>query len=185
MHSKFVIVQGKTEKNHSCQHYGTIVRPETDNSYSCASYMQAYIQFTSASEIRLRYVLFCSVAVLNPTVGHTMDGRTISIYLRHATCHSTNWLTLPACYAEKGLCIYRASVCPSVSPIRPSHAAAAAGLLLWARRTRDIDRLLHSQLRVRENTTLVELGLVRTLSTSLPAKPCDKQVSASLIMLYC
>jgi len=36
-------------------------------------------------------------------------------------------------------------VCPSVCPIiRPAHAAAA-GLLLWARRARDIDRLLHGQ----------------------------------------
>ena len=38
----------------------------------------------------------------------------------------------------------RPSVCLSVCPIRPPHAAAA-GLLLWARRLGDIDRLLHGR----------------------------------------
>jgi len=38
----------------------------------------------------------------------------------------------------------RPSVRPSVCPIRPPHDAAA-GLLLWARRPGDIDRLLHGQ----------------------------------------
>jgi len=43
------------------------------------------------------------------------------------------------------LCICRASVGASVYPIRPTHSAAAAGLLLWARRPGDIDRLLHGR----------------------------------------
>jgi len=43
-------------------------------------------------------------------------------------------------YANVG----RPSVRPSVCPIRPPHADAA-GLLLWARRPGDIDRLLHSR----------------------------------------
>jgi len=38
----------------------------------------------------------------------------------------------------------RPSVNLSVSHTRPQHAAAA-GLLLWARRAKDIDRLLHSR----------------------------------------
>ena len=38
----------------------------------------------------------------------------------------------------------RLSVCLSVCPIRPPHAAAA-GLLLWARRPEDLDRLLHGR----------------------------------------
>jgi len=38
----------------------------------------------------------------------------------------------------------RPSVRLSVCPIRPSHTAAA-GLLLWARRPGDIDRLLHGR----------------------------------------
>jgi len=37
----------------------------------------------------------------------------------------------------------RLSVCLSVCSIRPAQRAAAAGLLLWARRPGDIDRLLH------------------------------------------
>jgi len=54
----------------------------------------------------------------------------------------------PIC-VQQGLCICRASVCPSVCrllsvcPFRPPHAAA--GLLLWARRPGDIDRLLHGK----------------------------------------
>jgi len=174
------LYKAKRKKNHSCQHYGTIVRPETDNSYSY-SYMQAYIQFTSASEIRLRYVLFCSVAVPTPWTYYLHLSPSCDMPL-YKLVDTARVLCGEGSMHLSGV---RLSVCPSVCPIRPSHAAAAAGLLLWARRTRDIDRLLHSQLRVRANTTLVELGLVRTLSTSLPAKPCDKQVSASLIMLYC
>ena len=38
----------------------------------------------------------------------------------------------------------RPSVSLSVCPIRPPQSAAA-GLLLWARRPRDIDRLLHGR----------------------------------------
>jgi len=51
-------------------------------------------------------------------------------------------------YAERGLCngtvSVRLSVCPSLWPIRPLQQRAA-GLLLWARRVGDIDRLLHSR----------------------------------------
>ena len=39
----------------------------------------------------------------------------------------------------------RLSVCPSIRPIIRSPHAAAAGLLLWARRPGDIDRLLHDR----------------------------------------
>jgi len=42
------------------------------------------------------------------------------------------------------LSVVRPSVRPSVCPIRPPQAAAAS-LLLWARRPRDIDRLLHGR----------------------------------------
>ena len=64
---------------------------------------------------------------------------------------SSSILALPTyrLCAEQGLCICRASVRPSVCrllsvcPIRPPHAAA--GLLLWARRPGDIDRLLHGK----------------------------------------
>ena len=58
-------------------------------------------------------------------------------------------LTLSAMYAEhaRSVKLEPTSVCLSVclsvrSIIRPPHAAAA-GLLLWARRPGDIDRLLH------------------------------------------
>jgi len=40
----------------------------------------------------------------------------------------------------------RLSVCMSVCPIQPPQGAAA-GLLLWARRAEDIDRLLQQQRR--------------------------------------
>jgi len=46
-------------------------------------------------------------------------------------------------YASVGRQPVRPSVNLSVSHTRPQHAAAA-GLLLWARRAKDIDRLLHS-----------------------------------------
>ena len=43
-----------------------------------------------------------------------------------------------------GICPYfRPSVCPSVRPLQQR----AAGLLLWARRVADIDRLLHGRRR--------------------------------------
>jgi len=41
------------------------------------------------------------------------------------------------------LLVICASVCLSVCPIVRSPQAAVAGLLLWARRVADIDRLLH------------------------------------------
>jgi len=43
--------------------------------------------------------------------------------------------------------VYATAGRPSVCPIRPQHAAAAAGLLLWARRAGDIDRLLQQRTR--------------------------------------
>ena len=53
---------------------------------------------------------------------------------------------LLALCAEQGLCNGRVSVSknPSVCPIHPLQQRAA-GLLLWARRVGDIDRLLHGQ----------------------------------------
>jgi len=39
----------------------------------------------------------------------------------------------------------RLFVCPSVRPVIRSPHVAAAGLLLWARRPEDIDRLLHGR----------------------------------------
>jgi len=52
-------------------------------------------------------------------------------------------LALPAQYAGQGLYNCRASVCTSICPSQP--AAAAAGLLLWAQRAGDIDRLLQGR----------------------------------------
>jgi len=49
---------------------------------------------------------------------------------------------LSAYYAQQGFCNCRASVHPSVCL---SHPAAAAGLVLWARWTADINRLLHGR----------------------------------------
>jgi len=54
-------------------------------------------------------------------------------------------LTLPAWYAEQGLCNGRASVCPSVCLSRgPIAAGRAAGLLLSALRAGYIDRQLRA-----------------------------------------
>ena len=39
----------------------------------------------------------------------------------------------------------RPSVCPSIRPIIRSPHATAAGLLLWARRPEDVERLLHDR----------------------------------------
>jgi len=46
----------------------------------------------------------------------------------------------------------RLSVRPSVCPIRPLHVADA-GLLLWTRLTKDIDRLLHGRRAGRQQQT--------------------------------
>jgi len=47
----------------------------------------------------------------------------------------------------------RLSVCPSVCPSQPPHASVA-GLLLWARRARDIDRLLQQRRANADSATL-------------------------------
>jgi len=61
---------------------------------------------------------------------------------RIAVTEADRLSALPVQYAEHGLCSDQASVCLSVCPIICQPHAAAAGLLLSARRARDIDRLL-------------------------------------------
>jgi len=57
----------------------------------------------------------------------------------------------------------RLSVCLSVRPsvrpsVPPSHHSAAAGLLLWARHPRDINRLLHGRRSAAANASSVTLS---------------------------
>ena len=105
--------------------------------------------------------------------------------------------TLRAEYAQQGLGKCRTSNCPSVRPSVclsvPSAARRSAGLLLWARRAEDIDRLLHggAQQQPRRSSGIAagERGQCRVvsgrmkLSTDLfHCRPCEHFIIAIVII---
>ena len=81
-------------------------------------------------------------------------------------------------------------VCLSVSPIRPLNAAAA-GLLLWVRRTRDIGRLLQQRLATGEcgqcHVVSVRSSWTQTcyISTFIVVFCCCTPCTSSLRMIQC
>jgi len=70
----------------------------------------------------------------------------------------------------------------NVSPIiRPPYSAAAAGLLLWAGRARDIDRLLHGRRSAANASSVVTTGDVRSRTQTCYSKQLTTLYSTTVL----